>query len=69
MKPAYIVSTPKGQYICEVFEHPSAGYVWTANGKRINYAIPFSMKTAKDRLTYQVQRSFNDYTLQLTACA
>lgn len=66
VKPVYVVSTQKGQYLCEVFLHPSRGFVWTqADGKMVNYAIPETLKTAKLRLQYQVERSFGGQSLVL----
>ena len=68
MKAVYMVSTLSGQYICEVFLHPSRGFVWTqADGRMVNYAIPETLKTAKERLQYQVERSFGGQKLDIRA--
>jgi hypothetical protein len=67
VKPVYIVSTKSGQYVCEVFEHREAGFVWDVNGKRINYAVPTGMRGVIDRVTFQVRRSFGDDTLKVEA--
>jgi hypothetical protein len=63
MKPVYGVSTKSGQYVCEVFEHPTAGYVWTVDGKRVNYAIPTNLPKSKALLTAMLRISFGDNTL------
>ena len=65
MKPVYKVVTPGGQYVAEVFEHPTAGFVWQVDGKRVAYAIPTNFKTSKVRLQFQVCKSFDNMSLLL----
>lgn len=63
MKSVYNVVTKSGQWVCEVFEQRTAGYVWTVNGKRVNYAIPSNLPSSRTLLEKMVRISFGDQTL------
>jgi hypothetical protein len=58
MKPVYKVGTLKRLYVCEVFEHPTEGYIWRqADGELARYCVIPSPKHL-DMLTLLVNRSY-----------